>query len=90
MFGLLKTLSTRQVTQLDTTIKSLTDAVRDLYKEIHELRMAHVAMSKDIGALQEGQKSIKDRIDGQANAYRERFDALQMQINELSRGRPKK
>ena len=90
MVGLLKFFGSRQVSQLDDTIKTLTGAVRDLNTEVRQLREAHVGMSKDIGALQEAMKNTAARIDGQAGAYRERFDSLQQQINEMSRARPKR
>jgi len=89
LVGFLKALGSRQVTQLDKTIEALTAAVRDLDKEIRDLREMMIATAKDIGALQEANKQITARIDGQASHYRERLDSLQLQLNERAR-RPKK
>lgn len=85
--GLLKFLGSRQVSQLDETLKMLHGAVRDLDLQVRDLREQLVGFAKDVGALQEGQKALGARIDGQATHYRERFDRLQEQINELSRRR---
>ena len=74
------------MSQLDETLKALTGAVRDLDMQLRDVRERLIGFAKDIGSVQEGQKAMKDRIDGQANVYRERFDSLQQQINELARG----
>lgn len=80
--GALKFLGSRQVSQLDETLKSLTSAVRDLNAEVRELREAHVAMSKDIGALQKDNELIRQRIDGLAKYWGEKFEDHRKAVDE--------
>lgn len=87
--GLLKFLGSRQVVQLDETLKSLTSAVRDLNQEVRELREAHVAMAKDIGALQRDLDLIRQRIDGLAKYWGEKFEDHRKHTVELLVGKKK-
>lgn len=83
LVGLLRGLSARQVSQLDDTLKSLTAAVRDLNTEVRELREAHVAMAKDIGSLQRDNELIRQRIDGLAKHWSEKFEDHRKHTVEL-------
>ena len=87
--GLLKALGSRQVAQLDDTLKTLRDAVRDLDGQIRDLREQHVGIAKDIGALQQGHTGLAERINGQTQFYREQYDKLSARVDELARGRKK-
>ena len=72
--GLLKWLGSRNISTLDTTLSNLASAVAGLSKEVQALREANVGIVKDIGALQEGFRLLQQRVDGQAQFWREQFE----------------
>ncbi len=71
--SLFKTLGGRNLAALDETLKSLRVAVEELHKEVRHLRETDIAQAKDIGALQQELKSLKERVDGMGNHWREEF-----------------
>lgn len=73
MVGAFKLLGGRNLAALDETLKSLRNAVEELHKEVRHLRETDIAQAKDIGALQQELKSLKERVDGMGNHWREEF-----------------
>lgn len=72
----------RNISSLDTTIKSLTETIAKLAEEVQKLREAHIGLAKDVGALQEGQRRITERIDGQAAFYHKQFEEHRAMVHE--------
>lgn len=70
---LLKGLGGRSLAALDETLKSLRSAVEELHKEVRHLRETDIMQAKDIGALQQEVKSLKERVDGMGNYWRQEF-----------------
>jgi hypothetical protein len=86
-------LAKRNVDHLDKALEDLAKAIGelraavknigdDLGKQIVDLRLTDRDQAKDIGALQEGQRALERRIEGQASFYRE-------QLGKLTKGRTK-
>ena len=71
--GALKFFGGRNLTALDETLRSLRNAVEELHKEVRHLRETDIAQAKDIGALQQEVKSLKERVDGMGTHWREEF-----------------
>jgi len=66
-------LGGRSMAALDETLKSLRTAVEELHKEVRHLRETDIAQAKDIGALQQEMKGLKERVDGMGTHWREEF-----------------
>lgn len=66
----------RNVSQLDKALEELKAAIRDLTTEVRSLRDTDIKQAEQIGALQEGQKALTARIDGQASFWREQIESL--------------
>lgn len=71
--GAIRALGGRNIAALDETLKSLRNAVEELHKEVRHLRETDIAQAKDIGALQQEMRSLKERVDGMGNHWREEF-----------------
>lgn len=66
-------LGKRNLEALDGTLKELRTAVDDLRNEVRHLRETDIAQAKDIGALQQEVRGIKERVDGMGSYWREEF-----------------
>lgn len=73
LMRLITGLGTRNLAALDETLKSLRTAVEELHKEVRHLRETDIAQAKDIGALQQEMRGLKERVDGMGNHWREEF-----------------
>jgi hypothetical protein len=82
LIGLVKALGSRNISALDKTLSELATAVTDLRKEVQTLREAHVALAKDIGALQEGFRLLQQRVDGQGTFWREQFEEHRKAVHD--------
>jgi len=71
--GAIRWLGGRNLDALDETLKSLRVAVEELHKEVRHLRETDIAQAKDIGALQQEMKGLKERVDGMGNHWRDEF-----------------
>jgi len=76
LVGAIRLLGSRNINALDDTLKSLRDAVKELHEEVRHLRETDLMQGKDIGALQQELKDLKERVDGQGEAWRKQFDAM--------------
>lgn len=76
LMGLLKWSGSRNINQLDHTLQALNASVAELTKQVQNLREANIGLAKDLGALQESQKNLQHRVDGQAQHWREEFEKL--------------
>jgi gas vesicle protein len=74
MVSALKFSAGRNLHTLDETLKALKSSIDELARDIRTLRETDIAQAKDIGALQEGQKALQGRVDGQGNFWREQFE----------------
>lgn len=73
---LLGVSASRNLHQLDETLKKLADSIADLGKDIRTLRETDIAQAKDIGSLQAETRSLVARVDGQGNYWRGQFEAV--------------
>ena len=80
--ALLRWSGSRNISHLDATIATLSEAVAALSKEIQALREANVGLAKDVGALQSANNSLKERIDGQAEHWRKQFEEYRTLVHE--------
>lgn len=87
LMGLLKFSGSRNIAALDKTLAELTAAVVDLRKEVQHLREAHVALAKDIGALQKDNELLRARLDGLAKHWAEKFEDHRRIVDERLNGR---
>ncbi len=69
-------LGNRTVSTLDKSLEELKAAIRDLTLEVRALRDTDIKQAEQIGALQEGQKALTARIDGQGAFWREQIEAV--------------
>lgn len=69
-------LGQRTVNALDKSLEELKAAIRDLTTEVRALRDTDIKQAEQIGALQEGQKSLQARVDGQATFWREQIASI--------------
>lgn len=65
--------ASRNLETLDDTLKTLAGSIAELGRDIRNLRETDVRQAEQIGALQQGQKSLTERVDGQGNFWREEF-----------------
>lgn len=82
VLALLKWSGSRNINSLDLTIKSLSDTIAKLTEEVQKLRESHIGLAKDVGALQEGQRSLAGRIDGQGAFWHKQFEEYRGSIND--------
>lgn len=82
LVALLKWSGSRNISHLDATIATLSEAVAALSKEIQALREANVGLAKDVGALQSANNSLKERIDGQAEHWRKQFEEYRTLVHD--------
>lgn len=71
--GALRMLGARNLAALDETLKSLRSAVEELHQEVRHLRETDIAQAKDIGALQQEMRSLKERVEGMSTYWRQEF-----------------
>lgn len=79
---LLKWSGSRNIASLDKTLSDLHQAVAALSKDIQSLREAHIGLAKDLGAVTKDQELLRDRIDGLARHWNERFDEYRKLVHE--------
>lgn len=82
IYAALKFSGGRNITALDSTLKSLSEQIAKLTDEVQKLREAHIGLAKDVGALQEGQRSLAGRIDGQGAFWHKQFEEFRAAVNE--------
>lgn len=91
-------LGGRNINALDKTLEHLDKSIREqgaemkqligeLTREMRALRDTDIRQAEQIGALQQSQKSLADRIDGQGAHYRQQYERLAERVADL--GRPK-
>lgn len=73
---LLSASASRNLLQLDETLKKLASSIEELGRDIRTLRETDIAQAKDIGALQSETRSLTARVDGQGNYWRGQFEAI--------------
>lgn len=72
---LLTGLGSRSINALDETIKGLRNAVEELRNEVRHLRETDIAQAKDIGAVQQELKDLRERINGIGDYWRAKLEA---------------
>ncbi len=93
IFSLLKWSASRNIDALDKSIatfghamnesvKELGASISKLTEEVQKLREAHIGLAKDVGALQEGYRSMSARIDGQGSFYHKQFEEHRALVHE--------
>lgn len=80
--ALLKWSGSRNINSLDSTIKMLGETISKLTEELQKLREAHIGLAKDVGALQEANRSLAARIDGQGSFWHKTFEDFRQTIEE--------
>lgn len=83
--SLLKWSGSRNINQLDHTLQTLAASVADLSKQVQGLREANISLAKDLGALQESQRMLQQRVDGQAQHWRQEFEKLEASLRRKGR-----
>ncbi len=78
IIGFLKWSLQRNINALD----SLGVTISKLTEEVQKLREAHIGLAKDVGALQEGQRGLAGRIDGQGAFWHKQFEEFRAAVNE--------
>lgn len=73
---LLSLSASRNLHQLDDTLKQLAASITELGRDIRTLRETDIAQAKDIGALQADVRALTARVDGQGNYWRGQFEAV--------------
>jgi uncharacterized protein YoxC len=74
LVGLVKAMGSRNISALDKTLADLAAAVTGLAKEVQAMREAHIALAKDVGAVQKDMELLRQRVDGLAEHWREQFE----------------
>lgn len=85
IFSLLKWSGSRNIDALDGTIKALGETIGKLTDELQKLREAHIGLAKDVGALQEGQRALTARIDGQGTFWHQQFEEVRSRLPRSKR-----
>lgn len=85
LWGAVKLLGGRQISQHDQTMKKLTEAIEHLNTEIQGLREQNVRMAEKMGAQESATAANKERIDETSKYWREQHEKLAERVAEIER-----
>lgn len=90
LWGAVRMLGGRQLSQHDETMKKLATSVDSLTAQVQSLREDNARNAEKMGAQSEGLKANRERIDEATKFWREQLAELSGRVQELSRNIPTK